>query len=82
MGMEKVTRHLLSGDRTLDPKATPADRIEGPALDRAEIQLHLRKDPLPATAAAAVVTSAAAAPPSSTGRRRTPPGRPRPPRRA
>ena len=62
--MGKVTR---KGDRTLDPKATPADRIEGPALDRAEIQLRLRRDPLPAIAAAAVVTSAAAAPPSSTG---------------
>ena len=45
--MEKVTRHLLSGDRTLDlwtyPEATPADRVEGPALDRARIRLLLKK---------------------------------------
>ena len=45
--MEKVTRHLLSGDRTLDlwtyPEATPADRVEGPALDRARIRLLLKR---------------------------------------
>ena len=45
--MEMVSRHLLSGDRTLDlwiyPEATPADRVEGPALDRAQIQLLFKR---------------------------------------
>ena len=71
MVMEKVTRHLLSGDRTLDfwtyPEATPAGQGEGPVLDHAEILLLLRIDPLAATPAAKVFSAAA-------GRHRTPPG--------
>ena len=55
-GMEKITRHLLSGGRTLDlwtyPEATPAGQGEGPALDHAEIILLLRIDTLAATTAA------------------------------
>ena len=76
--MEKNTRHLLPGGRALDlwtyPEATPAGRGEGPALDHAEILLHLRIVPLAANTAAIVFAAA--------GRHRAPPGRTRPPRRA
>ena len=62
MVMEMVTRHLVSGDRTLDlwtyPEATPAGQGEGPALDHAEILLRLRIVPLAATTAARVFAAA------------------------
>ena len=46
----------------------PADRDEGPALDRTEIRLLLRINPLAATTAADVVAAAPDAPPSSSGK--------------
>ena len=62
MVMEKLTRHLWSGGRTLDlwiyPEASPAGRVEGPALDHAEILLRLRIVPLAATTAARVFAAA------------------------
>ena len=46
----------------------PADRDEGPALERAEMLLLLRINPLAATTAADVAAAAPDAPPSSTGK--------------